>query len=195
MVAKRTEPKPPCSIPECGAIEYLRGMCGRHYSSWRRYGDPLKATPQHGHAGSNVSRAYRCWHNMITRCTSPTNPNYPLYGGRGITIDPRWLDFTAFLADMGEPPDGLTLERKDNNGNYEPSNCKWATPLEQGNNRRTNRMFLFQGAQRTLAELARIADMPYSTIRWRLTVLNWDVEQAVSLPKGDKWTYSKHLHQ
>jgi hypothetical protein len=78
----------------------------------------------------------RVWQQMLYRCNNPRAKPYPRYGGRGITVDPRWARFENFLADMGHRPEGLSLERIDNDGPYAPTNCEWTTPLMQAQNRR-----------------------------------------------------------
>lgn len=82
------------------------------------------------------SREYNSWHNMKQRCLNIKDPRYKDWGGRGITICKRWMNFEYFIKDMGLRPQNTTLERINNDGNYEPTNCKWATQKEQSENRR-----------------------------------------------------------
>lgn len=91
----------------------------------------------HGEARLGRSHEYRTWTAIKNRCSNPTNPAYRNYGGRGIRVCERWENsFERFLADVGRCPPGLTLDREDNDGGYDPDNCRWATPLEQRHNRR-----------------------------------------------------------
>src|SRR2546427_1038477 len=103
-----------------------------------------KEMTKHGHCGQRVSGrqqppspTYRSWYSLTARCTNPNTPDYPRYGGRGITVCERWReDFRNFLADMGERPAGTSIDRINNDGNYEPGNCRWATRSGQMRNRR-----------------------------------------------------------
>lgn len=92
-----------------------------------------KGNTRHGMYGTGT---HRSWAAMIQRCTNPKRNNYAYYGGRGIGFDPRWASFDEFFADMGERPEGMTLERLDNDADYGPGNCEWATMKQQSNNRR-----------------------------------------------------------
>jgi transcriptional regulator of acetoin/glycerol metabolism len=92
---------------------------------------------------------------MRNRCNNPNSHRYHRYGGRGITVCERWDDYRNFLADMGEAPAGKSIERKDSNKGYEPGNCYWATPKEQGANTMQNRMITVGGETFHLTEWAR----------------------------------------
>lgn len=105
---------------------------------------------------------------MIARCTDPTHIGHKDYAGRGITVCKRWLVFENFLADMGERPPGMTLERINNDDGYELKNCRWATPRDQANNRRSNRRVAFRGGLYTIAEISRMTGVNKITLAWRL---------------------------
>lgn len=115
----------------------------------------VTATRNTSHGCSDTA-LYRIWRSMLNRCHSPANEAFPRYGGRGITVDPRWHTFENFKKDMGTKPKGMSLERLENNLGYSATNCKWATYTEQNSNRRDNVYLTMPTGDRvTLAEAAR----------------------------------------
>jgi hypothetical protein len=109
---------------------------------------------KHGHScKGRRTRIYAIWAAMLTRCCNPSCRGYSNYGGRGITVCERWHSFVNFLVDMGEPPPGLSINRINNDGNYEPGNCRWATRSEQRRNRRPQKLRIKLGDPKILAEL------------------------------------------
>ena len=105
---------------------------------------------------------------MHQRCSNPKHSKYSRYGGRGIRVCRRWRKFENFLSDMGDRPEGMTLDRRDNDGPYSPDNCRWATPTEQRQNTSTYSKVLYGGKEYTRAALARELKIPYSTLCWRI---------------------------
>lgn len=138
----------------------------------------------HGQSGNNKNRskAYAVWTNMKSRCSNPKSTMYKHYGGRGILVCERWEKFENFYEDMGDVNPGMTLERIDVNGNYEPSNCKWTSFLEQASNRRSNRYLIVNGEKIHMTEASRRYNIKVGTIWNRLINLKWDDEKAVLTP-------------
>ncbi len=118
--------------------------------------------------GGHQTREYTSWAHMRTRCNNPEHVDFADYGGRGIRVCDRWKSFENFLADMGPRPPGTSIDRIDNNGSYEPGNCRWATQTEQRLNARNCRMLSFNGKTQTLTAWAREAGIPRTTLRKRL---------------------------
>jgi hypothetical protein len=119
---------------------------------------------------------------MLRRCTTPTNPSYPSYGGRGVKVCDRWKDsFENFLADMGPRPEGCSLDRIDNDGNYTPENCRWSTRREQNRNTQRTRMLTHPvtGVTRCLKDWARTLGITHSTLRERLA-RGWTLDRALT---------------
>jgi hypothetical protein len=119
---------------------------------------------------------------MKSRCDNPQHHAYKDYGMRGISYEPRWSDFQAFLDDMGTKPTGTSLDRVDNNGNYSKKNCRWATRAEQMNNMRTNRLITHEGKTQTMAQWAREVGINYRTLKTRLNIAKWSITKALTTP-------------
>lgn len=116
---------------------------------------------RHGHTSANGghSPTYRSWAAMKSRCLNPNFTKYASYGAVGITVCERWARFNNFLEDMGPRPPGTTIGRINNNGNYEPCNCRWETPKQQGRNKKNNVFVICNGARMLLQEAAPIIGM------------------------------------
>jgi hypothetical protein len=142
---------------------------------------------KHGHKlGYTCSRTYASWAMMLARCGNPNDNRYHRYGGRGITVYERWQrSFSYFLEDMGERPIGSTLDRIDNNGNYTPQNCRWATREEQANNKSNSCRITFEGRTQTVAQWARELGISHMTIRSRLK-MGRPLEEVFS-PSSLRW--------
>ena len=138
----------------------------------------------HGKTGTLI---YKEWAEIKCRCFNKHDLSYSRYGGRGIIVCDRWRDsFEAFYEDVSKLPHfgekGYTLNRIDNDGNYEPNNIEWADAITQSNNRRNNRRISINGEMLTIAQLARCYNMPYKKLYKRLVTLHWDIEKALSTP-------------
>lgn len=125
-------------------------------------------------------RLYHIWYDMIRRCEDPRSVGWRIYGGRGICVCPGWHNFKVFkewAMSHGYTED-LTIERIDNDGDYSPGNCMWATMKEQGNNRRNNVLVSYHGRTQTLQQWADEIGVKYHTLYTRLFVSDWPVELA-----------------
>jgi hypothetical protein len=138
--------------------------------------------------GMSKTRTYRIWAGMKSRCLNPNEEAYERYGGRGITVCDRWLNsFENFLEDMGEAPEGLTIERKNGAQGYSPDNCRWATYQEQGENKSNNFWITVnpgtpEEETHTVSEWGRIKGLCHATISQRIRTLGWDVNRALNTP-------------
>ena len=145
------------------------------------------AARTHGHANSRVSgyhnRAYGIWQAMKDRCSNPNRKDYKYYGGKGITFCLRWGSFENFLADMGEPPTGLTLDRKDSSKGYSPENCRWATRAEQTYNSTACLQIEHAGATRNLRAWLTLLNVKAATYYARRKK-GMSIKQALGLPEN-----------
>ncbi|MHB8815449.1 MAG: hypothetical protein ACYDAE_19565 [Steroidobacteraceae bacterium] len=130
---------------------------------------------------------YLSWQRMKSRCLNPNDKDYRHYGGRGIRVCERWLKFENFLADMGERPAGTQLDRRENNGHYEPGNCRWITKKQNSRNRRRSVMVTVDGVTRCAAEWAELKGLPLETVSARLK-RGWSAERAVNTPLDARYS-------
>lgn len=131
--------------------------------------------------GGAKNPLYTTWLNMRQRCNNPRSPAYKNYGGRGIKVCERWDDFLNFAEDMGDRPEGMTLERIDCNGDYSPENCKWATRKEQMRNVRYNRWIEFDGKRLILSDWSKELGISPATLWYRLS--KYEAETALTMKR------------
>lgn len=127
-------------------------------------------------------REFTAWNNMLQRCTNPEHEKYHRYGGRGIKVCPPWHKFRNFIKDMGACPASYSIERRNNDGNYEPNNCVWIPTKNQWRNKSKNKWVQWQGERMLFTDAARAAGVPAGTVRARIARLGWTIEQALSTP-------------
>jgi hypothetical protein len=146
------------------------------------YANEVNAARQTIH-GMHNHPLYSTWTGMKARCNNFNHNEYHNYGGRGITVCDRWQDsFKSFYDDMGDRPQGKTLDRIDNDGPYSPENCRWATAAQQHKNSRKAHLISFNGETRTLDEWASKVGMSATTLSGRINTYKWSVERALVEP-------------
>lgn len=133
--------------------------------------------------GKYQSKAYKTYHGMISRCCLPTSANYKYYGAKGIVVSSEWRNsFENFYRDMGDPPSSHhSLDRVNYKLGYSKENCRWATPIEQGRNKSTNHLIVYDGAEKCMSEWSEITGLKESTISARLQ-RGWTVEKTLTRP-------------
>ena len=141
--------------------------------------------------GEKSPKIYNIWRGIKSRCSVPSQPAYKYYGGRGIQMDPRWLEFKNFLVDMYEGyqhwcamygEENISIDRIDNDGDYTYDNCAWALPGHQQNNSRNCRFVTYEGETRNVTEWAKLLGMKTGTLYNRLFVHNWSIEKSFNHP-------------
>lgn len=165
---------------DCGNIKaiHLSNMRAGHTKSCGCQQKHAASAANKTH-GLTHTREFTIWMNMKSRCNNEKAKDYPSYGGRGISVCKRWIEsFASFLLDMGNCPRGYSIDRIDVNGNYEPSNCRWATSTQQANNTRANRIIEFDGKTQTLAQACASRGLNYKTVHKRLRD-GWTIEKSL----------------
>lgn len=168
---------------ECGTAKQVNGSTiktGRSKSCGCYSADLVR---KHGMDGTPT---YNAWAHMLTRCNNVRHKQYPEYGGRGIKVCDEWHKFENFFADMGEKPDGYSLDRIDNDAGYSKANCRWATITQQIRNRRVSVKREHNGIMKSAAEIAAENGIKWRTVYERLR-RGMSIEDAVSPVKFSRW--------
>ena len=169
-----------CSCGKDAEVRQDRLLAGRTKSCGCLHRELMLATTRLGHESE-----YDIWKAMKQRCCNPSSKDYYRYGGRGISMCQRWkLSFNAFLADMGiRPSKNHSIDRIDNDGNYEPGNCRWATASQQARNKRRDQLIEWNGQSLCVRDWERVLGFKRDVVRQRLKA-GWSVEDALTAPKA-----------
>lgn len=161
---------------ECGTQRAVRGPDLRHGRSTQ-----CSSCVNRTHGGSQLPE-FCVWHSMLQRCCNPRLANYKNYGGRGITVCERWLEFANFLEDMGDRPSAKhSIDRIDNDKGYSKENCRWATQSQQRRNARSNRLLAFNGSVKCVTEWSEHLGIPRHVLQLRLN-RGWSIKRTLSTP-------------
>jgi hypothetical protein len=174
-------------ICDCGATtevssSNLKGGRTQSCGCYNKEVASLRSTTHGQTKGGNKSKTYKTWADIKSRCYDVNHPRYEDYGGRGIKVYLPWHKFENFYKDVGDIPEGMTFDRIDNDGNYEPGNWRFATYIEQNNNRRDNVWKEYKGERKTIAQWSRDLGINQQTLRNRLGYLEWSIERAFTTP-------------
>lgn len=174
---------------QCGNTRVVRGtsLTSGHTKSCGCLHDEASAvriSEQNKKHGKRKTRLYSIWSDMKKRCNNEKHWAFSNYGGRGITVCKEWQEFLPFYewAMRNDYRENLTIDRIDNDGNYEPGNCRWVTRKVQGNNKSNNIVCVYNGKKYTITQLSEKTGVPRNTLYSRICTYKWDVEKAVSAP-------------
>jgi len=167
-------------VCDCGKLSVVREDCFRTGNT--RSCGCLQPESVHVTHGMHSTRTYRIWAGLVSRCKNMTGKKAHLYAAKGIRVCKDWLIFDGFLRDMGQAPEGMSIERVDGSGNYEPSNCRWATPKEQANNTSKNRIVSYGERNMTISQWAEETGIKANTLVYRLR-RGWAIDRALGYAK------------
>jgi hypothetical protein len=168
-----------------------RCLCGKEFTASGnnlKRGNTKTCGCSRGSHKMSDSPEWEAWSAITQRCTNPKNPGFRNYGGRGISVCKRWRQFENFFVDMGVRPEGYSIDRTNNEGNYEPSNCKWVLNRLQHRNKRSNRMITLKGETRCISEWSEIIGVSPNGLSKRIKK-GWSEDQIMSPP--DTSCYNK----
>jgi hypothetical protein len=199
-VLRADESRPKYSICqcECGVIHSRKNAQMR----WAEKQGIIQSCQSCAAARSGVTHGFtkfpehKIWYGMKHRCTNPNNIFYPIYGGRGISVCDRWQSFENFFSDMGgRPTPKHSIDRINNDGNYEPNNCRWTTQKVQLRNTSVNHLLTFNGQTKCLSDWSEETGMSVSLIRQRIDLYGWSVEDALTIKSGKACNWRGTTHK